>query len=74
MIGTAFHGCANGNSTVSLYRMVSRVATSNITTAFSQYGPYAGYTFKVEQVYMANVPSASTILLNGIQMQEIILL
>lgn len=61
MIGTASSIDANGNSTVSLYRMVSRVAISNITTAFSQYGPYAGYTFKVEQVYMANVPSASTL-------------
>jgi hypothetical protein len=61
MIGTASAIDANGSSSVSLYRMVSRVSIGSIKTAFSEYGPYAGFTFKVEQVYMANVPSASTL-------------
>lgn len=48
------------STSVVLYRTVARIELDKITTAFDDKGSYAGYKFRLDQVYMYNVHNSST--------------
>lgn len=60
MAGTAGTVGSDGTATVNLYRLVSRISLTSVRTDFSSSGPCAGWTFRIDQVYLANVPTRST--------------
>lgn len=61
MAGTAGIVGSDGTATVNLYRLVSRISLTSVHTDFSSSGPYAGWTFRIDQVYLVNVPTRSTL-------------
>jgi hypothetical protein len=60
MIGTAGTIGTGGTASVSLYRLVSRISLSGITSDFSN-TMYAGWSLKIDQIFLANVPVSSTL-------------
>ena len=59
MVGTAGTITA-GTASVALYRLVSRISLSGITSDFSN-PIYAGYTLKIDEIFLSNVPVESSL-------------
>lgn len=49
------------NATVNLYRLVSRISVASITTSFDDAGVYKNATFTPTEIFVAGVPSTSTV-------------
>lgn len=61
MVGTAGTIGSDGIAAVSLYRLVSRISLSGVSTDFSN-TMYAGWKLKIDEIFLANVPVESSLL------------